>query len=367
MQKTISKNPIFFTQRTVLRVNKIVNSAQREVNLEKVLKQLTRIIDPIIEKLLISYVDKKFRKIVTYSISTGGKRLRPALAIISCKMLGGKIEDVLHPAAGLEIIHNYSLIIDDIIDNSLMRRKKPTLWHRFGESMALCGAIDYSATILQSANRSKNSTLVAELFAKTIKKLVDGEILDILFEQSGRENEPFVCQSRYKKITMNDYFEMVKGKTGALLQASCLLGGICANAKEKELKALKNYGLNLGIAFQIRDDILDIFGEEKKFGKKIGKDIEERKGGNVVIILALEELSLKERENFLKILKKRKKTKKDIERAVKILQKTRAKEEAFKLGEKFIKKAKKSLGNLPQNQYNEILKKITDFVIKREK
>ena len=116
---------------------------ENELNL--VLAKFRKIVDPVIKRVLISGVDKKFHDIVSYQISTGGKRLRPALAIISCLALGGKIKDVLYPAAGLEILHNYTLIIDDMIDNDQERRGKPTLWSKFGESIAQCVGIDYGS------------------------------------------------------------------------------------------------------------------------------------------------------------------------------------------------------------------------------
>ncbi len=341
------------------------NSNKEELN--TLLPKLTKIIDPVIKELLLSYVDQETQKIVGYQIFTGGKRIRPALAIISCRLLGGKTEDVLYPAAGLEILHNYSLIIDDIIDNSNLRRDKPTTWYKFGRSIAECLAIDYSAAVFQAANQSKKPTVISELFAKTMKTIVDGEILDVLFEQTGREKEPYILENRYKKITKNDYFKMVSQKTAVLFQACCEVGAICAEAKREEIESLKNYGFNLGIAFQIQDDILDIFGEEKKFGKKIGKDIEENKGGNIVTIYALEEIMPADRREFAQIMGKKQINKKEIKEAIKLIKKTNAYQRAFFLGTKYIQRTKKSLDCLPKNKWNKILSEIADFVIKRNK
>jgi len=331
------------------------------------LSELVSAINPVIEELLDSYVSEEIQKIVRYQTSTGGKRIRSILAVLSCRLLGGQTKDVLYPAAGLELLHNYSLIIDDIIDNSNLRRGLPTTWSKFGKSIAQCIAIDYSAAAFQAANQSSKPFIMSDLFAKTIKTIVDGEILDILFEQAGRDEEPYVLENRYREISQKDYFRMISRKTATLFQACCEAGAICAEAEQKEVDALKEFGFNLGMAFQIQDDILDIFGEEKTFGKKIGKDIEERKGGNIVIILALEELNSNGRNDLLELIRKERTDKKEIAAAIKLIEKTKAREKARLAGKKFIERARKNLEILPQNEWSDILREIAEFIIQREK
>ncbi len=367
LEKEIEKNPQKYTPWLKIGLKKLMSLRKEKQGLElkSILNKYSKLVEPVIEKILNSYVDKKHQKIVRYQILTGGKRLRPALAIICCQLLGGKVKDVLPAAAGLEILHNYSLIIDDMINNSNLRREKPTCWFKFGRSIAECVAVDYSAAVFQAANRSKYPVEISEIFAKTTKTIVDGEILDILFEQSERENEKYVIENRYNEITEKDYLGMVSKKTTALIEACCEIGAIVAGAKESERRALKNYDFNLGIAFQIKDDILDIFGKEKEFGKKIGKDIEERKLGNIVIFYTLKELSRKEKEKFLAILRKSKIKNKDIKEGLKLINKTKSKEKSFLLGERYIKEAKESLKNLPQNKWNKLLAEIANFVLER--
>ncbi len=340
---------------------------QKNLKIETILIKLTKPVEPIIEKILTSYVDKKYQELFKYQIKTGGKRLRPALVIISCRLLGGKLKDAFYPAAGLEILHNFTLIIDDIIDNSNLRRRKLTTWLKFGTSIAQCAGADYLASAFQTANQSKEPQKISELFAKTIKIIVDGEMLDVLFEQKGRENESYVVKNRYFKITDKDYFEMAGKKTAFLFQTCCETGGIAAGAKEREIQNLRSYGFNLGIAFQIQDDILDIFGEEKSFGKKIGKDIVERKGGNIVILFALKELNLADRKKLLGVLRKEKINQKDIKTAVNLIEKTNGHQKAVLLGKKYVEKAKESLGQLPKNKWSELLANLADFAIAREK
>ncbi len=341
---------------------------EKAKNFEDFLRETAKIVDPKVKEVLGIYVDKKTQKLLNYQIEIGGKRLRPGLAIASCLVCNGKIEDVLYPAAGLEILHNCTLIIDDIIDNSKLRRGKPTIWFKFGKSIAECIGIDYMAAIFQAANRSKNPVEASELFAKTLKILVKGEILDLLFEQQGRIDEPYIVKNRYQNITEKDYFEMVSKKTAILFQVCCETGAICAKAKKEEIDALKNYGLNLGIAFQIQDDILDVFGDKKKTGKeRIGHDIKGKKLSNIVILSTLKELPLSEKKKILTIFKKREIEDKDVKEVIGIINETNAEEKSNLLREKYIQKTKKSLKILPKNKWNEVLNKIADFVVERNK
>jgi geranylgeranyl diphosphate synthase, type I len=341
--------------------------ALSEKKLDFLLKEYSKLIEPAMAELLTSSVDKKYKDIMKYQVFTGGKRIRPALALIACQLAGGSIKDAVFAAAGLEIIHNYSLIIDDIIDKSYLRRNKPTTWAKFGKSIAECAAVDYSCAVFQAANKSKKPVEISELFAKTLKTIIDGEILDILFEQAGRNDEPFIVKNRYHDIKEKDYLQMVHKKTATLFESSCEAGGIIAGASQKKIKALKDYGLNLGLAFQIQDDILDIFGKTKSFGKKIGKDIIERKGGNIIIMAALKELSPAEKQKILATMKKDEVTEEDVGNIMKLIVKTESLQKAYRLEKKFIDKAIESLRPLPNNKWKGYLKKIANFMLIREK
>jgi len=334
---------------------------------KKFLQYVDKKITPPIKQLLTSGVSKNNHELVQYQVLTGGKRIRPALAIASCLMLGGKIKDIIYPAASIEVLHNFTLIIDDIVDHSILRRKEPTCWYKFGKSIAQVASIDYGAAIFQEARRWKRSGDLCYILAVTMKTIVDGEILDILFEQIGRKDEPFIQRNRYKEIKEKDYLAMISKKTASLIEASCLVGGIVAGARESQIKHLKNYGFNLGMAFQIRDDILDVFGKEDVLGKEIGKDIKERKIGNVVVLLTLEELSSFDRKRFLNILNKKSINRNDVKNAIGFILKTKSREKAYEMGEQYIIQAKNSLNKLPSNKWNDILKYMADFVAKRER
>lgn len=335
--------------------------------LDAVFLELTNKVKPILIEVIDTDVSAEFRDAVDYAMVSGGKRLRPILTMASCLAGGGKADDALYPAAGLEILHNYSLIIDDIIDNGKLRRGKPTVWVKYGKAIAECLAIDYAASIFQAAVHAKCSNQITQIFAKTLKVLVEGEIRDIFFERQGRLRDSFVVQNRPKDISLEDYLLMVGQKTAALLSACCEVGALCAGVTNvRSLKAFKDYGYNLGIAFQIQDDILDMFGEEKKFGKKIGKDIEEHKGGNIILLYVMEEINNRERNRIRQIITQPKVSRHDIKEALEIIRHTQALDKALTLKGQYVQAAKNSLAVLTANKWTQILLDIADFVVQRE-
>lgn len=339
----------------------------KDKKIKVILEQTKKLVDPAIKELLTINVNERTQELVKYQINTGGKRLRPALTLISCRLLGGNEQDVLYPAAGVEILHNCLLIIDDIIDNSVLRRNEKTCWAKFGRSVAECIGADYAASVFQAARKSKRPSQVSRIFAKTLKITTEGELSDILFERSGREDEPYIKKERKEEITESDYLKMTEQKTASLLQASCKVGGICAEANKRQLERLEKYGFNLGMAFQIQDDLLDIFGEQDKLGKETSEDIKERKGGNIILLFALEELESDKKEKLRGIIRKKEYDKKETREAIKLIKETESKERAEQLGSDFISQAKDNLDSLPDNEWNKALKEIADFVIKRIK
>lgn len=331
---------------------------KEEANLKQEIIKVRNKVEPIIFDTLKKNVSLPFEKMVLHPLMSGGKRLRPALAVWTCCLLGGKEKDVLGIAASLEIFHNYTLVIDDIIDHGLLRRNKPTAIKQFGPSLSNLISMDLAVAIFE-ANKDER---ISELLIKTMKSLTEGQILDVLFERAGRNDEPYLKQKRLKSISQNKYFEMISKKTAFLIAACCQAGGLVAHASRKELSLLKDFGLNLGLAFQIQDDILDIFGQEKNLGKKIGKDIEERKGGNLVLLFAQ-----KENEKITQILKQKLISQKQIEKAISLISQTKARERAEGLRNNYLKKALLALKGLPQNKYNQLLEETAYFVTQREK
>ena len=335
---------------------------------KKTLGDINQLVQPVIKELLIENVESKNADVVFYQSNVGGKRVRPALVVISGQIFGGKIDDLLYPAAAVEILHNSTLIIDDIIDHSEFRRDKPTVWSKYGQSIAECTAFSYLASVFTGLNKSTNSSKLIDLYSKTLKIIIDGEVKDILFERSGREDENFVVENRYITITTDDYFEMIGQKTAILLKTCCQAGAISSNANDEQIELIGDFGFNLGMAFQIRDDILDIFGDEKEFGKKIGKDIVEKKMGNFVILSAMEEMVSKEKGIVCDLLSSSIEiSDDDIKTVTTLIKKTNARMNAESTAGQFIKNALTALDKLPQNEYNEKLYEIANYIVDRKK
>lgn len=328
--------------------------------------KLGSLVNPWLEKYLLKDASSEFHEVLLYPVKAGGKRLRPALTLASAVAAGGSIECAMPAAVAVELAHNYSLILDDIIDHSELRRGKPTLWKMYGISTAILVAVHYRESIAQALNDTKDPKLFNECMARALKLLTEGERLDVLFEQAGRSDEPYIVEKRRQTVTLADYLDMVYKKTGALMEVSCVFGGLSAGAEERVVKALGEYGKSLGYAFQIGDDIIDIFGREELTGKRVGKDIEEHKLGNVVVLLAAEELGGREREELLSILKRDTVDALSVKRALELISSTRAREKAEELRKRYSEEAVRALSVLPRNEGRSMLEALAEFVATRE-
>lgn len=225
-------------------------------------------------KIFEDYLKKELKYIkpenlynpVKYLLESGGKRLRPIIALNVSELLGGKIFDTLPAAAALEIFHNFTLAHDDIMDNSMLRRGKKTINSKWDNNTGILSGdvmLIISYEVLNQYQDSKYIHLSKKL--TEISRLVcEGQQADMDFASKN-------------DITENEYFEMIKNKTAVLIGCSFMFGGIVAEANDLNTNLLYEIGLNLGIAFQLEDDLLDCFGDQEKFGKKIGGDIIEKK------------------------------------------------------------------------------------------
>ena len=225
-------------------------------------------------KIFEDYLKKELKYIkpenlynpVKYLLESGGKRLRPIIALHVSELLGGKISDTLPAAAALEIFHNFTLAHDDIMDNSMLRRGKKTINSKWDNNTGILSGdvmLIISYEVLNQYQDSKYIQLSKKL--TEISRLVcEGQQADMDFASKN-------------DITENEYFEMIKNKTAVLIGCSFMFGGIVAEANDLNTNLLYEIGLNLGIAFQLEDDLLDCFGDQEKFGKKIGGDIIEKK------------------------------------------------------------------------------------------
>jgi len=316
--------------------------------------------------LLKEVASKDFFDITYWQISTGGKRVRPALTLIFAEMGGKPLSDgVIYAAAGVELIHNYSLVIDDIIDRGEIRRNEPTTRAKYGDEMALLAGMLHREAIWLCGTRAKpHEREIANIYSITISDLVEGERLDVLFEQEERPHEYFK-DNVYPIVTEDDYFKMVRGKTAALVMASCKIGAIMAESGPYLINAAEKFGEYIGLAFQIADDILDLSGDEEKFGKTIGKDIRESKLGNYPIIKALENMDEETEHEFLKILKSRPSSKEDINKCLKMIEDHKGFALARKKAMNFVNMGRDELAKFPESKQRKMLWDLSEFMVVR--
>jgi geranylgeranyl diphosphate synthase, type I len=236
-------------------------------------------------KFVNRYLNKKLKgnpkelyEAASHLITSGGKRLRPYMVLKSCELLGGKANDAVAAASAVEMVHNFTLVHDDIMDNDEMRHGVPTVHKKFGMPIAiLAGDVLFSKAYQTVSGSSLPSDALTSLIAKLAKACVDvceGQLLDIKMAQ----NEKIPTQSQYIK--------MIEKKTAALFEVSCAMGALCAQASNKDVSNLSRFGKNLGISFQITDDLIGVLGDPKITKKPVGNDLREGKK-SLPILLAI--------------------------------------------------------------------------------
>ena len=198
-----------------------------------------------------------------YMIAIGGKRIRPTLCLTTYGLYHDELtEEILQPAAALEVFHSFTLIHDDIMDKSPLRRGVPTVWVKWNEDTAILSGDVMSIDSYKRIAKAPKAVIAdaLELFSTTAAQVCDGQQYDMDFE-----NVP--------EVPMSEYINMIGNKTAVLIACSAKMGAILAQAPAEDCENLYQYGYNLGLAFQIADDYLDAYGDEKVFGKPIGGDI----------------------------------------------------------------------------------------------
>ncbi|MDR2888025.1 MAG: polyprenyl synthetase family protein, partial [Bacteroidales bacterium] len=199
---------------------------------------------------------------VEYIMSIGGKRLRPVVALLSCNLFSDNVNDAVIPAIGLEMFHSFTLVHDDIIDQAPMRRNLPTVHDRWNINQAILSG-DVMAFIASDCLFHAPQTCVQKVFREFNQAAIEvciGQQLDIDFEKSA-------------KVTEKEYLRMIELKTAVLIAASAKIGAIIGGAGDSQASHIYEFGKNLGMAFQVQDDLLDSYGDIKFLGKKTGSDI----------------------------------------------------------------------------------------------
>ncbi len=229
-------------------------------------EQACQKVEEELEKINFTVQPERLYRPIAYTLSSGGKRLRPSLCLMACNAFGGKAEEAIAPALALEIFHNFTLLHDDIMDNDELRRKRPTVYKKWGQNVAILSgdAMQILAYQYMAKTPEKCLSKVLDVFSYTALKVCEGQQYDMDFE----------CRD---KVEMTEYLTMIEYKTAVLIEASLKIGALIGGASDEEVEILGQFGKNLGLAFQLRDDWLDTFGDEEALGKPIGSDILNKK------------------------------------------------------------------------------------------
>ena len=220
---------------------------------------------------------------IIYSMSGGGKRLRPVLLLLSTEAFGGSVDEAMTAAMAVEVFHNFTLLHDDIMDNADMRRGKPSVFAKWGENVAILSGDAMLITaykLLAELNPTKLQR-VMRIFNDMALEVCEGQQYDMDFESQN-------------KVTVVEYIQMIERKTSALLSGSAMIGATIAGASDADIKLLYRFATELGLAFQLQDDLLDSYGDEA-LGKKIGGDILEGKQ-TYLMVQAMSRATEEERE-----------------------------------------------------------------------
>jgi geranylgeranyl diphosphate synthase type II len=199
---------------------------------------------------------------INYTLGLGGKRLRPLLVLASCQMFGGEINEAINPAIGIELFHNFTLLHDDIMDQAPLRRGKETVYKKWNPNVAILAGDTMFALANKYMLRTRQQAIsqVMELFNQTAIEVCEGQQYDMDYEHQAN-------------VSIADYIEMIRLKTAVLLAASLKTGAIIAGAEAADCDYIYQFGIHIGLAFQLKDDLLDVYGVQEKFGKVSGGDI----------------------------------------------------------------------------------------------
>lgn len=253
-------------------------------------EQLAELYEEFYRKNGFNYDPNGLYEPVRHIMNIKGKRIRPMLLLMACDMFGGNLQQALHPAFAMEVFHNFTLVHDDVMDNAEIRRGVATVHKKYGLNEAILAGdvmLSYGYKYLLNIPEAYLKGAL-DLFTKTAIEIFEGQQLDLDFEKR-------------LEVTVQEYLKMIEYKTSVLLAASLQIGALVAGAPAADQKRLYEFGLNLGLSFQIKDDWLDTFGETGKVGKKIGGDILLNKK-TFLLITALNDASETQKSKLLALL-----------------------------------------------------------------
>lgn len=313
--------------------------------------EIKEAINKAIENYLYEKEPSNLYEAVKYLPFAGGKRLRPLIACLACEAVGGNFVNALPLAVALELIHTFTLVHDDIMDKDEERRGMPAVHVKFGESTAILAGDTLFAKAFEVASAIKDAEIAKKILrnlAIMAKEICEGQQLDIEFEEM-------------EYVEESQFLEMIEKKTARMFEQAAMGGAIVGRGKREEIEALQKYGLNLGMAFQIWDDCLDVIG--KDIGKPVGSDIREGKK-TLLYIYAYEKAENKE---WLKYYGKEDANDEEVQKIIKFFEEIGAIEYAKEKAREYSKKAIDALKILPESEAKKELIKLSEFAIERKK
>ncbi len=302
-------------------------------------------------KQVLDSQDHLVADISSHLLSSAGKRLRPALFFLCAKLKGEDIEDIkdiMSVAVAIELIHSATLVHDDVVDNSNSRRGIPSVNSKWGnQSSVLMGDYLFAKAFALLTNFGYMSLI--NVMSEVVEKMSEGEIQQL--------NEVYSPD-----ITEEIYLDRVKKKTALFISSSCKSGGIVSGVNELEVKSLQNYGYNLGIAFQIIDDLLDFLGDEKNTGKPVGNDL---RHGTITLPVIYMLNSSDMSDIFKAKIRERNINEEFIKQVARQINETKAFDRAYNLAEKYVSQAVIELEVFPDSPHKRTLEFIAKFILKR--
>jgi geranylgeranyl diphosphate synthase type I len=296
----------------------------------------------------------------SFYITSGGKRLRPFMVIKSCEMFGGKEIHAIPAAAAVELIHNFSLIHDDIMDNDDVRHGVSTVHKQYGVPLALlAGDVLFSKAFQILSSSGTNLGIGKDAVSEMVLRLAtacisvcEGQAIDT--GMAGSEIIP----------SIELYLDMIRKKTAALFEVSCALGVLCTGASEKDVENLSQFGLNTGIAFQLIDDLMGVAGDPKLTGKAVGNDIREGKK-TYPILLAIKSADRNDKNKIMKVYGYKNSSEADLQNAVNIICSLGIGSEVRAIARGHMEKALESLSFYPDTDAKRALESSARFIVER--
>jgi len=296
---------------------------------------------------------------VNYIMSQGGKRIRPQLVLLAAELFGATTENAFFPAAAYEMLHNFTLIHDDIMDNASIRRGKETVYKKWNSNIAILSGDVLASMAMQQLLETPCTpeTLIkmSKLFIQTSIEICEGQQYDLDFEIQD-------------EVTIDEYLKMIRLKTAVMLAGCLKTGAILANASENDQEALYQFGINIGLAFQLVDDLLDIYADTEVFGKEIGGDIQANKK-TYPYLLALQKANEIQKTQLQHYFSSHHYDKKEKFNAVKtIFDELRCKEETEKIVDQLLENAYQNIEEISLNtEQKETLRQLALKLSKRSK